>query len=96
MIRSRYPFLHSTLIPTGMYGNHPGIATVGVDTVMVCRSDLPEEQVYWITRALVDSMTAAVRTMNPVHQPDPDQVYATPIPLHPGAARYYRERALFQ
>ena len=96
MIRSRYPFLHSTLIPAGMYGNRPGIATVGVDTVMVCRSDLPEELVYWITRALVDSMTAAVRTTNPVHQPDPDQVYATPIPLHPGAARYYRERELFQ
>jgi TRAP transporter TAXI family solute receptor len=96
MIRSRYPFLHSTSIPAGMYGNHPGISTIGVDSVMVCRSDLPEELVYWITRALVESMTTSVPVTNAVHQPDPDQVHATPIPLHPGAARYYRERELLQ
>jgi TRAP-type uncharacterized transport system substrate-binding protein len=27
---------------------------------------------------------------------DVDQAPATPIPLHPGAARFYRERELFR
>jgi TRAP-type uncharacterized transport system substrate-binding protein len=27
---------------------------------------------------------------------DPDRAAATPIPLHPGAARYYREREVLQ
>ena len=27
---------------------------------------------------------------------DPEQAPATPIPLHPGAARYYREREITQ
>ncbi|HYR41951.1 MAG TPA: TAXI family TRAP transporter solute-binding subunit [Terriglobia bacterium] len=90
-IRSTHPFLRPISIPAGMYGNHSEVETIGVDSLMVCRDDLSEELVYWITRSLVESLAGLSRST----ALDPEQVHATPIPLHAGAARYYRERELF-
>jgi len=95
-IRSRHPFLHPISIPAGMYGDHPGIATIGVDSLLVCRDDLPEELVYWITRAISESLTSHPRSTDVLRYIDAGQLHATPIPLHSGAARYYRERELFE
>ena len=55
--------------------------------------DLDERLVYSLTKQLfvaleVLSQRGALRSM------DIDQAPATPIPLHEGAARYYREREL--
>jgi len=103
MIRQRHPFLLPIWIPAGLYGNHAGFETIGIDTLLVCRDDLPEDQVYWITRALFESLAGeslAGHTgstgASEFQRVDLSQIRATPIPLHPGAARYYRERELFQ
>ena len=94
-IRAHHPFLHSTSIPAGMYGDHPEIETVGVDMLLACRDDLPEELVYWVTRTLFESLPALADSLNALRQIDLEQVQASPIPLHPGAARFYRGRELF-
>ena len=90
-IGSTHPFLRPISIPAGMYGDHIEMETIGVDSLMVCSDTLPEELVYWITRTLVE-LRSGIASATHV---DPDRVHATPIPLHPGAARYYRERELF-
>ena len=95
-IRTRYPFWHTTAIPPDIYGNASEIETAGTDAVMICREDLPEELVYWITRTLFESLPELVRSLQSLRQVDLEQVHASPIPLHPGAARFYRERELFQ
>ena len=95
-IGSHHPFLHSASIPAGMYGDHPDIETVGTDMLLACRDDLPEELVYWITRTLFDSLPALADSFPQLRQIDLEHVQASPIPLHPGAARFYRERELFQ
>jgi TRAP transporter TAXI family solute receptor len=95
-IRTRYPFWHTTAIPPDIYGNTSEIETAGTDAVMICRDDLPEELVYWITRTLFESLPELVRSLQSLRQLDLEQVHASPIPLHPGAARFYRERELFQ
>ena len=94
-IRSHHPFLHSTSIPAGIYGDHPEIDTVGADMLLACRNDLPEELVYWITRTLFESLPALADSLPSLRQIDLDHVQASPIPLHPGAARFYRGRELF-
>jgi TRAP transporter TAXI family solute receptor len=87
-MRTRYPYLKRTLIPVGTYPNQPEpIRTLGVDTLLVCRAELDEELVY----RLLDAYFATRPTMTP---PNLDRAPATPIPLHPGAARYYRQREL--
>jgi TRAP transporter TAXI family solute receptor len=87
-MRTRYPYLKRTLIPRGTYPNQPEpIRTLGVDTLLVCRAELDDETVY----ALLDAYFATRPATTP---PNLERAPATPIPLHPGAARYYRQREL--
>lgn len=89
-LRRDYPFLTATVISRELYGT--SVHTIGVDGLLICRSDLDEILVYELTKQLFLSLKSlgrgALRLM------DVDQAPATPIPLHPGAARYYREREL--
>jgi uncharacterized protein len=96
-IRSQYPFMRPMLIPTGTYaGQDREVTTVGVDNILVCRADLPEEVVYDLTRVFFDAVEELARTDIAATRIDPDLGPTTPIPLHPGAARFYRERRLLQ
>jgi TRAP transporter TAXI family solute receptor len=94
-LRERYPFLRPTLILANSYPGHPApIRTVGVESVLLCRADLPAARVYEMTRTwfLTANQSSADGPMSgPI---SPARAAATPIPLHPGAARYYRERQL--
>ena len=94
-IRAHHAFLHSTSIPSGMYGNHLEIETVGADMLLACRADLPEDLVYWITRTLFESLPGLADSLPSLRQIDIEHVQASPVPLHAGAARFYRERELF-
>jgi TRAP transporter TAXI family solute receptor len=94
-IRAHHAFLHSTSVPGGMYGNHPEIETVGGDILLACRADLPDELVYWITRTLFESLPDLADSLPSLRQIDIEHIQAPPIPLHPGAARFYRYRELF-
>lgn len=96
-IRASYPFFKPVVIPKGTYRDQDtDIETIGVDNLLVCREDLPEELVYEMTRTFFESLTELVGTHVAATLIDPEQGPATPIPLHPGAARYYRERELLQ
>ena len=87
-MRTRYPYLKRTLIPRDTYPNQAEpIRTLGVDTLLVCRAELDDETVY----ALLDAYFATRPATTP---PNLDRAPATPVPLHPGAARYYRQREL--
>jgi len=94
-IRAHHPFLHSTSVPAQMYGDHPEIETVGGDMLLACRDDLPDELVYWVTRTLFEALPELADSLPPLRQLDPEHVQASPLPLHSGAARFYRERELF-
>jgi TRAP transporter TAXI family solute receptor len=94
-IRAHHAFLHSTSVPEGMYGDHPEIETIGGDILLACRADLPDELVYWITRTLFESLPDLADSFPSLRQIDIEHVQAPPLPLHPGAARFYRYRELF-
>jgi TRAP transporter TAXI family solute receptor len=92
-IRDQYPFMRAVTIPKNTYaGQSVEITTVGVDNILVCRADLPEDLVYRLTKSLFDALPELARTDAAAALVDPDEGPITPIPLHPGAARYYRER----
>ena len=76
------------LIPRGTYpGQHVPVHTIAVDLLLVCRADLDNKLVYELTRAYFEQSPENVR-----YETDPQRAPAVVIPLHPGAARYYRER----
>jgi len=87
-LRAYYPLLRRIVIPRDTYpGQNVPLHTVGVDLLLVCRADLDANLVYELTRAYFEDTPEKFR-----RKTDPQRAAAVVIPLHPGAARYYRER----
>lgn len=96
-IRTDYPFVKPMLIPSGTYaGQDRDLDTLGVDNILVCRDDLPEDLVYRLTKVLYESLGALEGKDAAARLIDPEEGPTTPIPLHPGAARFYREREILR
>lgn len=88
-LRTRHPFLKPALLPADTYPNQrKAVHTVGVDLLLVCRADMDEDVVYRLLEAFFARRPGAAPPA------DFERAPATPIPLHPGAARYYRQREL--
>jgi TRAP transporter TAXI family solute receptor len=95
-LREEYPFFRPVVIPAGTYGQSEAIKTLGVDTLLVCNEDLDEELVYQMLNIFFDSLPELANTYPPDRGITFDQAPRSPIPLHPGAARFYRAEKLFR
>lgn len=96
-VRARYPFFKPAVIPRGTYGADQGdVPTLGIEILLLCVEDLHADLVYQLTRTLFEDVPSLPDILEAARRVDPDLAPATPIPLHPGAARYYRERELFR
>ena len=67
-----------------------------MDVLLVCRQDLPEALVYNLARTLFDSVPLLRQAHASASGIDPERGPTAAIPLHPGAARYYREREILK
>jgi TRAP transporter TAXI family solute receptor len=96
-LRHDYPFLRVTMIPRDTYPTVANaVRTIGVDSLLVCRRDLDEGLVYDLTRRFFEALPSLSASQGALRFIDLDQAPATPIPLHDGAARFYRERELLR
>lgn len=94
-LRSDYPFLRSVVVPVGTYRSvRRPVHTIGIDAIIVCASTLSDDLVYRTTKSLFDSLPQLARKVDALRRMDIARAPATPVPLHNGAARYYREREL--
>lgn len=94
-VRASYPFVKRMVDPDSEAGSGGEIETVGVDSVLICRRELSEPLAYQLTKEFYALLTQVARSQ-PQARIDPEQASATPIPLHPGAARFYREREILK
>jgi TRAP transporter TAXI family solute receptor len=96
-LRGSYPFLRPvTVAANQLQGQDRPTETLGTEWLLVCRSDLSEDLVYQLTREFFAQLPALARAHGEAALIDPEQAPATPIPLHAGAARYYREREILR
>ena len=96
-LRGSYPFLRPVTIAANQFaGQTDPVETLGAEWLLVCRSDLSEDLVYQLTRAFFEQLPALARDHGEAALIDPEQAPAAPIPLHAGAARYYREREILR
>ena len=96
-IQEGHHFLKSTIIPREVYpGATDDVLAVGMDVLLLCRADLPEDLVYHLARVLFASVPELARAHAAAEGISPDRGPATTIPLHPGAARFYREREILR
>lgn len=82
-------------VPVMFRGQKEPLKAVDLGTSLIASAKLPDDIAYIITKTIVENKAALVAAHKALKDFIPDQAW-TPgnngIPLHPGAARYYRER----
>jgi len=91
------PYL-SAEIPAGTYeGQTEAVPTLAVRNILVTHSDVPEEVVYEMTKQLfenLDQMVAAHKAAKSIKLETAAK--GLPLPLHPGAERYFKEKGIIK
>jgi hypothetical protein len=94
---ARHPFYVSASIPGGLYrGNPDPTPTIGLRGIVVASAAIPDDVAYAITRTVFERLpefrTLHLAFVNATAEEMLDQCVF--VPVHPGAARYYREAGL--
>ncbi|MEM8787263.1 MAG: TAXI family TRAP transporter solute-binding subunit [Pseudomonadota bacterium] len=80
-------------IPAGTYpGQDEDVQTIAQPNFLATRADLPEENVYMITKTIYENLPF-LQAIHPATKAMAIEkaIVGLPLPLHPGAARYYQE-----
>ena len=91
-----YPFLSPITLPKDIYkGVEGGFDTIGGNVLLMARRDLSDEAAYEIVKAFYDNLEQ-IKTDVPMLQENTleDALKGIPVDIHPGAARYYKEKGL--
>lgn len=84
------------VIEAGTYPNQDrDINTIATPTILAVRADVDAEAVYQITRTIFENLESLRVIHKAFLETRLDRALAgLPVPLHPGASRYYREAGL--
>jgi len=65
---------------------------MGATSIILVNESMPEEHVYWITKLIGDNVEEFKKTHDSMSELTLEYMASTvtPVPLHPGAERYYR------
>ncbi len=89
------PYIAAT-VPAGTYqGQDSDVQTVAVVNFLVTHSEVSDEAAYQMTKQLfenIPALTAAHKAAENIRLEE--ALKGMPIPLHPGAERYYKEKGL--
>ncbi|MDA0189585.1 MAG: TAXI family TRAP transporter solute-binding subunit, partial [Proteobacteria bacterium] len=92
------PAYQTASVPANTYnGQGTEVATVAIQNFLVTHEGVPAETVYTMTRAMFDNleqMTAAHAAAKSIRKENAAR--GMPLPLHPGAEKYYREAGLLK
>jgi hypothetical protein len=95
-LKRKYPFYTIEKIPANTYkGQEREVVTPAVMAMMVARRDLPEDLVYKFTKAIFDDLAqfhaahSAAKSLTLQ-----SALGGMPIPLHPGAEKFYKEKGV--
>ncbi len=89
------PFYRAATIPGGMYrGNPDDVKTFGVGATLVTSANVSEKAVYTVVKAVFDNFDDFKKLHPAFANLKPEEMIKDGLsaPLHPGAAKYYKER----
>lgn len=89
------PALRPAVVPGGIYRDVPeDVPTIGTIALLVTTAEEPAANVYLLVRAVFENL-AVINSLHPALfdlKPKEMVQQPFPIPVHPGALRYYKER----
>jgi len=96
-LHSVAPYYGQFTVPKGLYsGIDKDIKTVGVKSALICHANLDEEIVYELTKTLYENYESIVGSHKALEFMGLDEAIKglPPVPLHPGAVKYYKEKGI--
>lgn len=86
------------VIPAGTYGGQDkDVPTVTINNYLVTHSGVPDDVVYQMTKSMYEHLDALIAAHSAAKAIDPKKALAgMPLPLHPGAEKYYKEVGLLK
>lgn len=87
----KYGFRMSTLPPGAFRGVEKPVQVLGFATLLMTTDKMPEDIAYKITKAICENRDQLVATYKGAAAFRPQNAPDVPLPLHPGAKKYYKE-----
>ncbi|AXK83081.1 C4-dicarboxylate ABC transporter [Pseudolabrys taiwanensis] len=86
----------SVVIPANTYnGQDKDVQAAAVQNYLVTRAGLPDDEVYQMTKSLFDNLPALQAAHSAAKAISLDTAGKNPpVPLHPGAAKFYKEKGV--
>ncbi len=90
------PYYRNATIPAGMYNNDKDIKTFGVGATFVTSSDVPEEVVYQVVKAVFENLDQFKKLHPAFANLKAEEMIKDGLsaPLHDGAMKYYKEKGM--
>lgn len=94
MVAAHGPQYVRAPIPPSAYGLREAVSTLSVKNYLIASTAMPEALAYAVTRVVFERQDEIERLEPGVGQPTLGAaIFTSPLALHPGALRYYRERS---
>jgi TRAP transporter TAXI family solute receptor len=92
----KYPYYIKSVIPADTYGDVPNdVLCLGDSNVMVANQAMDEEMAYQLVKTIFENVKEGKYALVNVHPIakllTPQNAVNSPIPLHPGAMKYFKE-----
>jgi uncharacterized protein len=89
----KYPFYVKEEIPSGTYVMESAVTTVAVQAMLVANSDLSEDVVYDITKAIFENLDKVTHAKGKLIKVE-NALNGVGIDIHPGAQKYFDEKGV--
>jgi hypothetical protein len=92
---AKYPFFSPGVVPANTYkSNREDVHTLTVWNFVTVHKDAPDDFVYEVVKVTFANVDILIATHKSAVEVRPENIVHSPIPLHPGAVRYYKEKGI--
>ena len=97
-VKKTYPIWNRYVVKAGTYpGQKNDINTISQPNFLACRPDLPDDTVYLITKTIFENLPFLHNIHKATMAMSLERATAgLPVPLHPGAEKFYREKGIIK
>ncbi|MGZ8463448.1 MAG: TAXI family TRAP transporter solute-binding subunit [Candidatus Deferrimicrobiaceae bacterium] len=97
-LHKEHPFFVASVIPKGTYkGQDKEIRSVTIPNFLIAGAKMDDKTAYEITKAMFENLPRLVQAHAAAKDIQLDRAgKGSPIPLHPGAEKYYREKKVLK
>lgn len=97
-LQEEYPAFVSSTIPSGTYeGQTEEIETASIKNLLITHADMSDDEVYELTKQLFEQIQVLRDTHNAAEDILLEEATkGLPLPLHPGAEKYFKEQGVLE